>query len=209
VRIEWAGQFNLGRPGADKWVPFTAVQDFAPAAPGFVWDARMRIAPGVAVHVRDGYVAGQGSMRASVLGLVPIVNKAGGGTLATAALQRYLGETIWLPAALLPGAGVRWEPIDDRRARATIGDAAAGATLEFRFGTDGLVESVYADSRTFDDGKHPPSQQAWQARVLRYGEFDGVKVPAEAVVEWLLSGGAYAYWRGRPLRIAYDAAATE
>jgi hypothetical protein len=31
----------------------------------------------------------------------------------------------------------------------------------------------------------------------------------EAAVEWLLPGGAYPYWRGRPLRIALDAAAAD
>lgn len=123
-----------------------------PGAPGFIRDARIRMA-GIPVHVRDGFVEGDGSMQATVAG------------------------------------------------------GTARATLEFRFGADGLVESVYAQSRTYDDGRNPPSQHPWQARVLRHGQVDGATVPVDAVPEWLLPDGAYAYWRGRPLRIAVDEAA--
>jgi hypothetical protein len=208
VRIEWAGEFNMGRPGADRWVPFFAAQDFVPGAPGFVWDARMRTA-GLTVNVRDGFVDGEGSMLGKVLGLVTVVDKHGGDALAVAALQRYLGEAIWLPTALLPGQGVLWQAVDERRAKATVTGGGARATLEFSFGADGLVESVYAAARSYDDGRSPPSLHPWQARVLRYAPLDGVVVPAEAVVEWLLPAGAYAYWRGRPLRIVCDDSASD
>lgn len=206
VRIDWAGEFNMGRPGNDRWVPFTARQDFVPGAPGFVWDARMRTA-GIVVNVRDGLVDGEGSMLGRLLGLATVVDRRGGEAMAVAALQRLLGEAVWLPAALLPAAGVQWQAIDERRALATLVGGTARATLEFRFGTDGMVESVYAASRSYDDGRNPPSQHPWQARLLRYGQVDGATVPVEAVVEWLLATGAHAYWRGRPLRICVDDAA--
>ena len=206
VRIDWAGEFNMGRPGKDRWVPFTARQDVVPGAPGFVWDARMRTA-GIVVNVRDGLVDGEGSMLGRLLGLATVVDRRGGEAMAVAALQRLLGEAVWLPAALLPAAGVQWQAIDERRALATLVGGTARATLEFRFGTDGMVESVYAASRSYDDGRNPPSQHPWQARLLRYGQVDGATVPVEAVVEWLLATGAHAYWRGRPLRICVDDAA--
>lgn len=207
VRIDWAGEFNLGKLGADRWVPFTARQYFVPAAPGFVWEARMRML-GLTVDVRDSFVDGEGAMLGRLLGMATVVDRRGGDDLAVAALQRYLGEAIWLPAALLPAAGVQWQAIDAQRARATIEAGAISATLEFRFGADGRVESVHAASRTYDDGRSAPSQHPWQARVLRYGEVDGATVPVEAVVEWLLPTGAFAYWRGRPLRIAVGDAAS-
>jgi len=203
VRIDWTGEFNMGRPGADKWVPFSATQDFVPDAPGFIWEARMRMA-GIAVHVRDGFVDGEGSMLGKVFGLVAVVDRKGGDGLALAALQRYLGETIWSPTALLPMKGVQWVAVDERRATATIAGGSTRATLEFRFGADGLVESVYAAERLYDDGRNPPGFHPWQARVQRYARIGGATVPAEAVVEWLLPTGAFPYWRGRPLRIEYD-----
>ena len=69
--ITWEGDFNMGRPGKDNWRPFTAVQEFAPGAPGFVWNARIAMLPGVPVFVRDSFVEGRGAMRGAVWGLIP------------------------------------------------------------------------------------------------------------------------------------------
>jgi hypothetical protein len=204
VRVTWTGEFNMGRPGADRWLPFTAVQDFVPGAPGFVWDARMRIAPGIAVHVRDSFVGGRGAMLGKALALLTVVDREDGGDFAVAALQRYLGETIWLPTALLPGQGVHWEALDAQRARASIRAGAATASLEFSFDADGRVVAILAAQRSYDDGKHPQRLLPWRARVLRHGAIGGVGVPVEATVEWLFPEGAFAYWRGRPVAIDDD-----
>jgi hypothetical protein len=32
-------------------------------------------------------------------------------------LSRYLAEAPWYPTALLPAAGIEWEPVDDSAAR--------------------------------------------------------------------------------------------
>lgn len=201
VRVKWTGQFNLGKPGALKWVPFTAEQLFVPAAPGFVWDARVRMAPGVDVLVRDGLVDGAGSMLAQVAGLVTVARASGTPTLAQGALLRYLGEAAWFPAALLPRMGVRWEPVDARCARASLRGGECEVALEFHFGEDGLLASVFAPDRPFDDGRGHSQPRPWQARLLAWGEIDGRRVPTDAVVEWLLDSGPWPYWRGSPLSI--------
>ncbi len=204
VQVSWHGEFNLGEPGRDRWVPFTATQLFVPGAPGFVWDAQMRAAPGVTVNVRDAYLAGRAAMQGKALALFTVVDREGGGDLAPAALQRYLGELLWLPAGLLPSPTLRWEPLDAQRARATLTDGDIQAALEFHFAADGMVERVWTAQRTFDDGKRAPSVHPWQARVLDWGEVDGMCVPTDAVVEWLLPGGPYAYWRGKPVAIVRE-----
>ena len=203
AQVKWTGEFNMGKPGADKWTPFTALQDFVPAAPGMVWDARIAVAPGVAVRVRDGLVAGVGSMRAAILGLITVADARPSAELTAAALQRYLAELAWLPTALLPGQGVVWTPIDDTRALAPLRAGAITASVEFRFGANGLIESMYVPARLFDDGRHPPAMQPWQGRCLAFASRDGMLVPIDAVVEWLLPQGTYAYWRGRPAAVAY------
>ncbi|MBK7974301.1 MAG: hypothetical protein IPK07_13825 [Deltaproteobacteria bacterium] len=206
ARVTWAGEFNLGRPGAERWVRFTAVQDFEPEAPGFVWDARMAMVPGVEVWVRDRLVAGEAEMRGAVAALVPVVKVRGTAPLASAALVRYLGETVWLPTALLPASGVRWEALEADAARATLAAGATTVSLDFRFGADGLVTSLFASERSFDDGKHPPEPRPWRARILAWEERHGVTVPSEAVAEWLLPQGAFPYWKGRVLGVDYELA---
>lgn len=204
AHVAWTGQFNMGSPGADNWVPFTAEQDFVPGAPGMVWDARMRMAPGLTVRVRDGLVDGEGSMYGAVLGLIPVVDKKGSPEMATASLQRYLAEAVWLPTALLPTQGVRWTAVDDSRALATIRAGLVEASVEFRFGDDGLVAAMVVPDRLFDDGKRAPERHPWRGRILRYTTVDGMRVPEEAVVEWLMPAGPYAYWRGTPTAIEYS-----
>ena len=55
----------------DAWVPFTAVEEFTVWPPGFVWDARVRMAPLVTVRIRDSYMQGRGAMRGAVAGVIP------------------------------------------------------------------------------------------------------------------------------------------
>ena len=46
ARLEQCGEF-LVRPGPNGWRPFTAVEHFTSRPAGFVWDAAIRMAPGV------------------------------------------------------------------------------------------------------------------------------------------------------------------
>ncbi len=204
ARIEWRGDFNMGHPGADNWKPFSATAHYVVDPPGFVWDARIAMAPVIPVLVRDMFLEGRGSMRGKMAGLITVVDAAQTLQLSTAALQRHLAEAIWFPTALLPSQGVRWEPIDESRSRATLSADGITASVEFHFGADGLVDATTVADRLFDNGKSPPVPRRWRARVLGWREFEGMKLPAQAVAEWVLDSGVYAYWRGMPLALSCD-----
>lgn len=199
--IEWKGEFNMGKPGADQWKPFTATQHVVPGAPGFVWNARVDSMPGVAALVRDAFVDQQGSMHAAIAGWFTVVNTHDTPDIAAGALYRYLGEAAWLPTALLPSQGVTWTAIDDQRALATLSAGSTTLSVEFRFGADGLVQSGFVPDRVFDGDKKP---HAWEGRYLRFAEMNGIMVPVESQVQWNLPSGAFAYWRGTPAHINYD-----
>ena len=62
ARLEQAGTF-LTRAAPETWSKFTATEEFAPERRGFVWLARIHMAPGIDVHVRDSYRDGTGRMR--------------------------------------------------------------------------------------------------------------------------------------------------
>jgi hypothetical protein len=201
--IAWRGEFNLGAPGKDNWRRFSAEQWFSTMQPGFVWNARMALAPGLTVLVRDALVRGRASMRAAVLGLVGVADSAGTEALAVAALQRYLAEAAWFPTALLPCQGTAWTALGADRALATMRSGGVHASAEFQFGADGWIESVFVPDRLFDDGKNPPEPRPWRGRYDRYEQRGGHCVPTASEVEWLLPAGAFPYWRGRPVRIDY------
>ena len=204
ARIRWRGQF-LVRPEADGWVPFVADQVFAANPPGFVWDARMRMAPGVFTYVRDAFVDGRGFMRGAVLGILPVVHPTSAPELDAAALQRYLAEAVWLPTALLPSQGVKWSPLTGRSARARLSAGSVTVTLDFRFGEDHFIESVFSPSRfRAESGSNVATP--WEGRFARYEERDGLRVPVEAEVAWLLPDKRLTYWRGSPTEIRYERA---
>lgn len=202
ARLTQEGEFRRG-VADDSWMPFVATQVFRSLPPGFVWDARMRMAPGLYVHVRDGYLDGAGSMRGEVLGVVPLLDVHGMPEMAAGALQRYLAEAVWFPTALLPGQGVEWSPIDESTALATLRDKETTVSLEFRFGAEGEIASAYTTSR-YREVKGAFVPTPWGGRYAGYAERGGMRIPLEAEVEWHLADSRLPYWRGRIAEVAYE-----
>jgi hypothetical protein len=204
VKVAHAGQFSLGETEA-KWVPFTSSQAVVTRRPGFAWDARMRMAPGINVFVHDAYVAGEGILHATLLGLVTLANMRGTPEAAQGELMRFFAEAVWYPTALLPSQGVRWEAVDNTLAKATIRDGDVTVTLLFRFNDDGLIGSVRAEARgRVVNGAVVPTP--WEGRLWRYEVRDGLRIPLEAEVAWQLPEGPLPYWRARITEIAYECA---
>ena len=202
ARVRHAGLFAT-KP--DTWRPFTSVEHFATEPPGFVWDARIRLAPLVTVRVRDSYLRGDGAMQASAAGLVPVADQGGTREMAEASLQRYLAEAPWVPTALLPSAGVAWTPIDDATAWATLADHGVTASVEFRFGASG--EIVRSCAVRYRDVNGVPVPTPWLGRYGDYARVDGMMISRSGEVEWVLPDGSrLPYWRGRITSVEYDVA---
>jgi hypothetical protein len=195
------GEF-LVRPKPDGWRPFSATQDFRADPASFLWDARIRMAPGLDIRVRDAFVDGGGSMRASALGLFTMLDVHGKPEITAGALHRYLAEAVWFPTALLPSQGVIWKPIDEAHARATLTSGSTTVWLDFHFGEDGMVRGVFTPERARDvKGRAVPTP--WQGRWFEYEIYDGMKIPVRGEVEWILPEGPQVYWRGRVTGISY------
>jgi hypothetical protein len=71
--VRHTGTFNMGRE-TDNWKPFTSEQVVVTRRPGFDWDGRVAMMPGVPVRVHDAYVAGEGVLDARVMGLIPVAD---------------------------------------------------------------------------------------------------------------------------------------
>ena len=143
ARVSHEGQFNMGET-KEEWSPFTSTQVVITRRPGFDWDGRISIAPGMNVFVHDAYVAGEGILHAELLGLVALAEIRGTPEAAQGELLRFFAEAAWYPTALLPSQGVRWEAIDDTSARATLTDGETTVSLEFRFDASGLISTARA-----------------------------------------------------------------
>ena len=194
-----AGTF-AAKPNA--WAPFTAEQNVRTDPPEFVWNARIAMMPLVAVRVRDSYVGGEGSMRAAVAGIVPIVNQHGTPEMAAASLQRYLAEAVWYPTALLPSDHVSWSAIDETSARVTLTDRRTTVSLDVTFGARGEIETV--STMRYRDVKGTPVLTPWIGHHRDYQRLGEMMIPTSGEVAWVLPTGPEPYWRGRITSATFD-----
>jgi len=102
--FELAGTFNRSATG-EKWKPFTSMQRAVTHRPGFLWNGRVSILPGLAAQVHDSYIAGVGTLHAPVLGVFTVVQVQGGGEIARGELMRYRAWRIYGARVLAPCAG--------------------------------------------------------------------------------------------------------
>ena len=202
VHVRHEGTFNSSAT-EEKWRPFTSEQWVVTRRPGFFWNGRIAMAPGLPVRVHDAYIAGGGILHASLLGLVSVMRLQDDGALAVGEFMRYLAETTWYPTALLPGQGLIWEAVDDSSAYGTLSDGSTRATLLFTFNEQNLIESVRAEERGRTVGNETVPTP-WQGRFWNYEERMGMLVPLDGEVAWLLPDGAKPYWRGHLTHLDYE-----
>lgn len=200
--VTQSGVFNMSAR-TEQWKPFTATQVVETNRPGFVWNARIMMFPGVAVRVVDAYVAGTGTLRPSILGLFLLADMHGTGEIARGELMRWFSEAIWYPTALLPSQGVAWTAVDDDSASATVSDGPLTLTLLFRFGADGLIASIHADARAQTDGA-TVVMAPWECTMSDYRSQDGMQVPFAATAGYAGPSGVRVYFRGTLLSAAYS-----
>jgi hypothetical protein len=202
VSVRHLGTFDMGRQ-SPWWRPFASEQRVVTRRPGFDWDARIAMLPGLAVRVHDAYVGGEGVLHASLLGLVTLAREPASRALAEGELMHWLAESAWYPTVLLPTAALRWDAVDERSARATLRDGNLTVALLFTFGDDGLIGTVRAEARGRTVGDRLVATP-WQGRYWRYEPHAGMLIPTEAEVAWLTPEGTRPYWRGRIVDIHHE-----
>ena len=102
VRSKQGGRFRLGpdRP----WVRFLAEQVHVVPVPGFVWFAKIEVAPLLTTHVEDSSVEGQGHLEARLGGLWPVAHADDADTDA-GELVRWLSVHPEVEVAFTTGSG--------------------------------------------------------------------------------------------------------
>jgi hypothetical protein len=204
--VQHRGTFNMGQ-ATDNWKPFTSTQRVITRRPGFDWDARVTMFPGVAAHIHDAYIAGTGLLKVAVFGLIPVADLPASSDLSKGEFMRFCIEAAWYPTVLLPSQGVVWQAVDAQSANATFTDAGITVTLLFRFSADGLIDTVRAESRGRWVGS-TMTYAPWQGHFWNYAVRSGLLVPLESEVAWMLPGGAKTYYRSLMTHIKYDFASS-
>lgn len=188
---------------SESWAPFTANQLVVPSAPGFVWNARVKMPFATHVRVIDSYINAVGAGRVSLLSAVTVASAAGDKELNSGALHRYLAEGVWFPTALLPQSGVMWSPIDENTALATLTDKGTTVSLEFRFNDLGEVTAIYSDGR-FGRFNGEYKQVPWQGHFRDYQIQDGMRIPRYGEVGWYDNEILQLVWQGELVSVQYQ-----
>ncbi|WP_418316984.1 DUF6920 family protein [Piscinibacter sakaiensis] len=205
--IKTAAYRQVGRlrsdPRSQRWLAFTACQLIAPAAVGFVWEAAVSLLPFVRLQVRDSLHCGRGAGAVRLWSAVPVGSAGGNPEMNSGALHRFLAEAVWFPTALLPSRFLRWEPIDDLRAMATLEQGDVCVSLEFRFDHHNEVVGIFTPGRwgSFDGGYR---KLAWEGRFSDYRRRGGMLVPDRGEVGWYIDGRWEKVWQGRVVDAEFE-----
>jgi hypothetical protein len=180
-------------PG-ERWRPITAEQVISVRASGFVWLARMRLAPLLSVRILDCYVGGEGLLEVRLLGLLRLARATGPQT-SRGELMRYLAELAWAPHAMRHNPHLSWREIDATTVEVSAESAGGPARVRLVF-ANGDIGRIEADDRPrLVGGRTVPTR--WCGRFFDYREMNGCRIPTGAEVSWVLKEGPFECWRGR------------
>jgi hypothetical protein len=171
AEIDMTGQFSLGTKDAPAYRPMEARQILA-APEGFVWAMRTR--GGMPVSGSD-----TGSWtRFRIFGLVPVARQGGDPDHTRSAFGRYVAEAaFWTPAALLPGPGVTWEPVNENTARVTVRRGALEQAVDVTVDAEGRPVTVTFQrwSNANPEGVH--RLQPFGGILSDFREVEGYRLP--------------------------------
>lgn len=202
VNIRHTGTFNMSET-AEEWKQFKSTQRVVAHRPGFAWEGRIRIAPLMTVNVLDAYVSGRGILTAKLFGLLTLAAQLESKELAEGELMRFLAEAVWYPTTLLPSDYLTWEAIAEYSARAILTDDVNTASLVFTFDAEGFISEVRADGRYRSVGGEL-IRSPWQGRFWNYQRRDGMMIPLNGEVMWVLPERVIPYCRGQIADIQYE-----
>jgi hypothetical protein len=157
--------------------------------------------------VRDALIAGQGSGEIR-LGPFRLARSGGTPEMNESSLHRFLAEAAWYPSVLWPSEFLRWTALDASRAEATLSVHGASASLEFRFAPTGEIAGIFTPGRwgRFDGRMR---KAPWEGRFGDVTEIDGVRVPRDSEVSWLVGSTWRSVWRARLVSARYEFAEAE
>ncbi len=160
-----------------------------PQQNAFIWKVQTRMT-GLPVLGRDMFHDGKGSMWISLGGLIPVVNVAHNPKINQSALQRFLGEIIWVPSAVLHPSLV-WRQIDEHSVEATMNWAGTQGSGVFHFLPDGRPHRFVAQ-RFKDVQDEKPLE--WTADIEAYRTFDDLQIPSRVKATWMLPSGPFTWF---------------
>jgi hypothetical protein len=153
------------------------------------------------LHADESFVDGYGKME-----LGPLGTFEGTKTLEQSATLGLWAESIWLPSILITDPRLRWQAIDDRRARLYVPLADGEDQFIVTFNADtGRIASF--DALRYRDADEDAVKLGWHCTIHEYGVFNDVLVPRVSSITWSDMSEPWAEWTVE--EIVYNADVTE
>ncbi|TWT25391.1 DUF6544 family protein [Planomicrobium sp. CPCC 101110] len=191
VHLKQSGLMRL-KPEQQKWIKAEAEQVITTDPPSFMWTVKMNMKPFVAVIGRDSFKEGKAQMLIKLAALVPLAQVEDDAKTNESALQRFLMEMVWYPtAALLPY--ITWKEMNETTAEATIIYGGVKGTATFHVNEQGELFKVIASR--FKDSGADARRFPCVAEIKQHMKVDGMVVPAEIAITWLLEEGPFTWYK--------------
>lgn len=194
------------RPSFDApWMPFVAEQRTTvdPLDRLFLISASRAGIPFVALHRFIGPAA---TFQVRIASLVDVV-KARGPEMDRSETVTFLDDLCLLAPGALLGAGVRFEPIDDRSARATWTRGAETVSAVLAFDAEGDLAGFVSEDRFQSADGRTFRRLPWSTPVSGHRLQDGVRLPARGLAVWLAPEGDLPYLELSVDEVRFDPAA--
>ena len=200
IRLKQTGTIKL-KPEQREWTSSESEQISFTDPPAFRWDVKMRLAPGIYVTGKDRFEEGKGSMRIKLGGIMPISKTMENEKTDQSSLQRYLMELAWYPTAAV-GPYISWEAEDDYTAIATLQYAGLKGSATFYF--DEQYELLKVEAWRYKESDDDSRLVLCTGTIKEHQLVDGLKIPVEIEISWLLEHGPFTWYRFRASDIRFN-----
>lgn len=113
--------------------------------------------------------------------------------------MRFLAEDVGYPPR--PWADtIRWSPIDENRATATLAQDGTSVSATFEFSPEGDPRTIRADR--YYTREQGATLEKWRIDIEpdSFQVIDGLRIPMKSIVTWELAEGDFEWFSGRDWR---------
>ena len=151
---------------------------------------------------RDKYQDGKGNMFIKLLKILTITN-AKSQEMDISALVTTLAETFLLPSQALQSY-IKWAPVDDFNAKATITFAGKEVSGIFEFNDKFEMARFVTYDRYQSQKDNSNLNIKWAGIASNYCQKDGIKFPSSFKAVWYQETGELEYFRGTIDNVLFD-----
>jgi hypothetical protein len=155
---------------------------------------------GIPFEGLDSYENGKGSMRGCIAKVITLFDQRGE-SMNRACLITWLAECLFVPSAALQDF-VKWEPVDDTHAKATVTWKGVTASGIFTFSEAGEMLSFRTGDRMAIDMNGNETQADWSAFCEDYREVNGILQPRIIKSVWHYEAGDCVYFNANESKLS-------